>query len=81
MEDKLQEHGVRVHVDGLELPRLEAAPLVRVKAEVAQPLELDLVERDLARKGLWPARQKGEKLNLRGNLALMRQELELLELH
>ena len=64
VEDELQEHGVRVHIHGLQLASLEAAPFVWIEAEIAESLELDLVERDLAGHGVLAAGQEREQLNL-----------------
>ena len=60
VEDQLKEHGIGVDVDGLELPRLEAGPLVGVKRQIAKARELNLVQRNLSERSLrarWQERE------------------------
>jgi len=64
VEDELQEDGIRVHIYGLQLASLEATPFIWIEAEVAESLELDFVERDLAGHGVLAAGQEREQLDL-----------------
>lgn len=57
-----------VHVDALQLPCLVLGALVAVEAKIAQPPELS---------GLVRVSMANEQLDLRGDLALVRKDLNL----
>jgi hypothetical protein len=74
VDDDAEDGGVDVDVHGLELPRLVPARGVRVEAQVAEAAHDGAVHRRLARR-----EQAGVQLNLRGDLVLVRQQLDLVD--
>jgi hypothetical protein len=74
VDDDAEDGGVDVDVHGLELPRLVPARGVRVEAQVTEAAHDGAVHRRLARR-----EQARVQLNLRGDLVLVRQQLDLVD--
>lgn len=71
-----------VHVHRFKFAGLELAPLVRIESQKPQAAELDLAQGYLLLgEGLGARGHEGVQLELLGDLGLMGEELDLLELY